>query len=71
MKLIESEEKYSFIYENANDTITVQKGKLRIDYVNEHALHKVLGYSKKDLISRSAIKFAHPDDKERILHAFM
>ncbi|MBY8982524.1 MAG: PAS domain S-box protein [Candidatus Lokiarchaeota archaeon] len=61
-KLKESEEKYSFITENANDLIDIINIKLEIEYVNEEVHKKVLGYSKKDLIGNLLLNFVHPDD---------
>jgi PAS domain S-box-containing protein len=61
-KLKESEEKYRIISETAYDLIIVLNKKFKYEYINESAFKQILGYSKEDLLGKSALKFAHPDD---------
>ncbi|MFX0136318.1 MAG: PAS domain S-box protein, partial [Candidatus Hodarchaeota archaeon] len=61
-ELKESEEKYRIISETAYDLIIVLNKKFKYEYVNENAFQQVLGYSKEDLLRKSALKFAHPND---------
>lgn len=61
-KLIESEEKYRLITENANDMIAILNNKLKFEYVNEQVHKEILGYEKDELIGKDALKFIIPDD---------
>jgi PAS domain S-box-containing protein len=65
-RLIQSEERYQLISENANDLITLLSNKYEHEYINEHAYLNILGYSKKDLIGKNAWEIVHPDDIKRI-----
>ena len=62
-KLKESRENYRLITENVNDLISVINNKLRYEYINEKIHKKVLGYTKEDLIGKSALHYIHPEDK--------
>lgn len=68
-KLLESEEKYRLISENAYDLISILNKKFKYEYINEQAFKHILGYSKNDLIGKSAIKFCHPKDAENTTRA--
>ncbi|MBD3256017.1 MAG: PAS domain S-box protein [Candidatus Lokiarchaeota archaeon] len=70
-RLIDSEEKYRLITENANDLICVLNEKLRYEYVNEATHKKVLGYSKEELIGNLASKFVHKEDFKKITKAIV
>ncbi|MFX1388489.1 MAG: PAS domain S-box protein [Promethearchaeota archaeon] len=61
-KLKRSEENYRLITENANDLIRVLDDRFEIEFVNELAHFKTLGYSKEELIGKAAIFLNHPDD---------
>ncbi|MFX1528279.1 MAG: PAS domain S-box protein [Promethearchaeota archaeon] len=61
-KLKASEEKYKLISENANDLIRLLNSKFEIEYINENAHKKFLGYTKNDLIGKFAGEFLHPND---------
>ncbi len=69
MKLIESEEKYKLISENANDLITMLNNKYEHEYINEHAYLNILGYSKNDLLGKNAFEIVHPEDVKRIINS--
>ncbi|MFX1260427.1 MAG: PAS domain S-box protein, partial [Promethearchaeota archaeon] len=64
-KLKESEEKYRLISENANDMIAILNSKSEYEYINEQTFLNILGYSKDDLIGKSALILVHPDDFKR------
>ncbi|MFX1499304.1 MAG: PAS domain S-box protein [Promethearchaeota archaeon] len=61
-----TKENYKLILENANDLIRLHNSKFEIEYVNEIAHKKVLGYTKEDLIGRFAGDFVHPDDFKQL-----
>jgi len=63
-KLKESEEKYRLISENAYDLIGIVNTKLKYEYINEQAFKRDLGYTKNDIIGKSALQFIHPEDLE-------
>ncbi len=64
-KLKESEEKYRLISETAYDLIGVLNKKFKYEYINETAFQQILGYSSKDLLGKSSLKFTHPEDLSR------
>jgi PAS domain S-box-containing protein len=66
-KLKDSEYKYRLITENANDMISVLDNKYKYIYINEETYLKFLGYSKKDLIGKSAWKFIYHEDINKYL----
>jgi PAS domain S-box-containing protein len=68
--LTESEKKHRLISENANEIILILDGNFRVEYINEFALKRVLGYLKEELIGKLVIKIAHPEDQEDILNKF-
>ncbi|MFX0036206.1 MAG: PAS domain S-box protein [Candidatus Hermodarchaeota archaeon] len=70
-KLKESEENYRLVTENSNDVVSILNRKFKVEFINERALEKVLGYSKEDMIKKKGIWFAHPDDRERIFNEFV
>jgi PAS domain S-box-containing protein len=43
---------------------------LKIDYINEESLLKLLGYRNEDVISRSCLDYIHEDDKESFIKTF-
>ena len=69
-KIKESEEKYKLLSENAQDLITVVDNDLKIDYINEQAHKRLMGYSSEELIGKKALDFIHPEDRELIIKAF-
>jgi PAS domain S-box-containing protein len=68
-KIIESEEKYRLLSENAQDLIMVIDNHLKIDYVNEKAHKRLMGYSSEDLLGKKALDLIHPDDRELVIKA--
>jgi len=68
-KIEESEEKYRLLSENAQDLITVVDNHLKIDYINEKAHKRLMGYSSEDLIGKSALDLVHPEDREVVIKA--
>ncbi len=66
-KLKESEENYRIITDNANDMISKINMNFKIEYVNEQVHHKVLGYTKDELIGKDLTKLIHPDDFVNVL----
>ena len=69
-ELRESEEKYRFISENAMDLIAIINMKMKFEYINEKVHTKIMGYKKEELIGKNAMKFIHPDDREKVLQTF-
>ena len=69
-KIKESEEKYKLLSENAQDLITVVNDKMKIEYVNESAHKKLMGYSSEDLIGKNSFDFVHPEDRKLAINAF-
>jgi PAS domain S-box-containing protein len=69
-KIKESEEKYRLLSENANDLITVVDNDLKIDYINEKAHKRLMGYSSEEIIGKKALDFVYPEDRELIIKAF-
>jgi PAS domain S-box-containing protein len=69
-KIEESEEKYRLLSENAHDLITVIKDDLKIEYINEQAHKRLMGYSSEELINKKALDFVHPEEKELVIKAF-
>ncbi|MHA1932232.1 MAG: PAS domain-containing protein, partial [Promethearchaeota archaeon] len=69
-KLNESEEKYRLISENAYDMVSILNDKIKYEYVNEQAFLKIMGRSKKELLGKRPLKWAHPEDVERCVNTF-
>ncbi len=67
--LMESEEQYRRISENANDLISIINNKFEFEYVNEKIHKSLVGYTKEELIGMNGILLIHPDDKNIVLHA--
>ncbi|MHA1785623.1 MAG: PAS domain S-box protein, partial [Candidatus Helarchaeota archaeon] len=68
--LKESENKLKLISEHANDLICIIGKGFLFEYINEHAYKETLGYSKEDLIGKSAFKLVHPDDQNFVAKQF-
>ncbi|MFX1396533.1 MAG: PAS domain S-box protein [Promethearchaeota archaeon] len=62
----ESEEKYRLIAENANDLILIVNKDFQIEYINEYAHKKILGYTKHDFLTNiNTPEWIHPDDMDK------
>ncbi len=69
-RLKESEEKYRLISENANDVICILDDKFQVEYVNEQASLRILGYSTNETLGRNVVNFIIPEDLENTLKKF-
>jgi two-component system, cell cycle sensor histidine kinase and response regulator CckA len=67
-KMLEREELFYLISENAADMIAVVDTEGKRIY-NSLSYHKTLGYSSEELQSSSAFEQIHPDDRERVKQA--
>jgi PAS domain S-box-containing protein len=66
--LIESEEKYRLVVENAGEAICIaQDGMLK--FINREAVD-IVGYSEEILTSRPFIEFIHPGDRKMVLEIY-
>ena len=57
-------ERDSLIWKNFNDLIAVIEPtqNFKFEYINEEAFKDLLGFTRKDLIGRSFLKYIHSDD---------
>ena len=69
LQLIESEEKYRDIFENATDLIQSVDGDGNIAYVNKSWL-KTLGYTQKEIDNKNIFSFIHEDSIEECISFF-
>jgi len=67
--LIESEEKYRNVVENAGEAIYIVQDS-RIKFVNNRSLEMVQ-YSREELLSRPFLEFIHPDDHEMVAQRYL
>jgi len=67
-QLVEREELFHLINENAADMIAIVDMEGKRIY-NSHSYEKVLGYSNEELLASSAFEQIHPDDRERVMKA--
>jgi len=68
-ELVESEEKYRMLVENAGEGILIdQDGMLK--FVNRAAID-MMGYSQDTLTSKPFIEFIYPDDRETVIERYM
>jgi PAS domain S-box-containing protein len=68
-QLIESEEKYRDLFENASDLIQSMDMKGNLVYVN-NTWKKTLGYNEKELENKNIFDFIHPDCYEKCKELF-
>lgn len=68
-QLIESEEKYRDLFENASDLIQSIDSKGNIIYVN-NAWKKALGYTNKEIKNLNIFKIIHPEDTDHCKNFF-
>lgn len=67
--LLDSEEMYRLVVENANEIIVIaQDGFLK--FFN-HKTIDVTGYSREELVLKPFIEIIHPDDKEKVAKNYM
>ncbi len=64
--LKESNEKYNFILQNTNDLIQILNDKFKIDYINDQAHFKTIGYSSEDLIGNNLGELIHPNESKDV-----
>lgn len=62
--LRESEEKYRRFADITSDLIIIINQKFELEFVNEKAQEKILGYGKQDIVRKTALDFFHGDDIE-------
>ena len=67
-QLVEREELFRLITENAADMIAVVDAKGRRLY-NSPSYEKILGYTREDLKSTSPLDQVHPEDREKVIKA--
>ena len=65
---LESEKRYKFLSDQANDMVTVINNNFEYEYINEDASYRLMGYKREDILGIQAIKLVHPDDKEKIIN---
>jgi len=63
--LRESESRYKAVIDNAAEGIVVVQDNM-IRFVNSHVI-AIIGYSEKEMTSRSFIEFVCPDDREQVM----
>jgi PAS domain S-box-containing protein len=61
----QAEQKYRLVFENALEAILISQDQ-RLVLVNPAAV-KIIGYSAKELTSRTFARFIHPDDREMVV----
>jgi PAS domain S-box-containing protein len=65
LKLLENEEKYRTLVENANDGIYLRSKEGILEFVNDKFL-EIHGYSREEVIGKPSWYFLHPDDLKEI-----
>ncbi|MHA1985572.1 MAG: PAS domain S-box protein [Promethearchaeota archaeon] len=70
IKLRESESRYRLISENAYDMVSILNDQIKYEFVNEQAFLKTMGRSRKDLLGKRPLKWAHPEDIEKCITTF-
>jgi PAS domain S-box-containing protein len=68
-KLLQSEEHFRSLIENASDIITILEANGVVRYESP-AIERVLGYSPEELVGQNIFEFVHPDDLPIVLEAF-
>ncbi|MEA5628125.1 adenylate/guanylate cyclase domain-containing protein [Nostoc sp. UHCC 0251] len=67
--LVESEERYRDLFENANDLIQCVNASGRFLYVNR-AWRETLGYSEAEIVNMNVFDIIHPEFKQECLQIF-
>ena len=70
-KLMESEEKYRLIAENANDIIGILNREFNFEFTNEHATFNILGYKASEVVGKNVLEFLHPMDTDKGMKALL
>lgn len=68
--LMESEEHFRLLIENALDIITVLEHDGTISYESP-SIERTLGFKPEELVGQNAFSYIHPDDLERVLEVFL
>jgi len=66
--LIKSEEELSSFFDNARDMLCIADIKTATFAKVNPSFTKTLGYSEKELLGQSFIKFVHPDDRQKTIN---
>jgi PAS domain S-box-containing protein len=66
--LLESEERFRLLTENASDVVIILDAEGNISYVSPSAM-QVGGYAPADLIGRSILGLVHPEDRLLVINA--
>ena len=67
-KLKESEEKYRYLVDNANDAVLVVQDEV-IKFANPRTV-ELIGYSTEELASTNFVNLIHPEDKELVVDRY-
>jgi two-component system cell cycle sensor histidine kinase/response regulator CckA len=68
-RTLEREEHFRALTENVSDLIVILDRRGIISYITP-SVGRMLGYSPDDLIGKDYCAFVHPDDRDRVNHAF-
>ncbi len=69
LKLLDSEKRFRSLVQNGSDMIKILDDK-GIFTFSSPSVETVLGYSKEDIVGKSAFDFIHPDDLKNIIDQF-
>jgi len=63
------EKRFRVLTEHANDLIGIVNKEFILEYINESALHRILGYKGAGIIGKNVLSFIDPKDRTLILNA--
>ncbi|MCK9343292.1 MAG: PAS domain S-box protein [Massilibacteroides sp.] len=66
--LLESEERFRLLTENASDVVIILDAEGNISYVSP-SVRQVGGYAPEELIGRSILELVHPEDRPLVMNA--
>ncbi len=69
-RLIKSQYRYRYIYENTTDLICVINERFKYDFINNGPHFQILGYYPHELIEHNIVKLIHPEDLPQVLETF-